>query len=158
MGFTSSQAWKLQIDWLDRNGQTAVTSYWLPLSLTSEQALAAAFTLVSLIQDITTAACTSYKVYQTWRETDAVSPDFGSDVTRLLAVYYRNETKADVYHVPSPRSELLDTAGTLVGIRVNYDDPAIASIVDQFTAAITPTVTPDGQPWPKPYIVGGLAQ
>lgn len=148
---------KIQTVWRDRDGGEAQLQLYLPFSSTREQAVSGAITAISLVQDISNAVCSGYKVIweATIDEPVVAGPD--SDVNRCAWLFYRNE--ANIYEairIPSVKTILVEEQGPFAGVRLVDKDASGGGPLLAMEAVASILETPEGEPFPGELVTAGV--
>jgi hypothetical protein len=142
---------------IDRKGRVAQASWHLPITLTPEEAASRALYILSKALGVSNGLVMRLKLTWQWREEQPQVADPASDVQTRVALYYRNEDGPEAQFIPSPRPDLFEQTGPYAGIRVDVANPDVALVLSAFGDALASTLTPEGDPFPTVYSVGGLA-
>lgn len=142
---------------IDRRGRVAQASWHLPIILTPAEAADRALYIASKALGVSNGLLTRVRLTWQWREEQPQVADPTSDVQTRVALYYRNEDGPEAQFVPSPRPELFEQTGPYAGVRVAASDPDVALLLSAFGDALASSLTPEGDPFPTVYVVGGLA-
>ena len=142
---------------LDREGNRRATSLWFPFSLPIADLQTAMSMFTTRAGAISDAYIAKWDVTYTFEDdgSNTASPD--SDVYRKLALYYRNGLLFDRIWVPSARSEIFELIGPYAGIRVDSARSDVVAVLEGAQTVVEYIVTPEGDPFPTEFVVGGLA-
>jgi len=147
---------KVQMRYLDWNGNEARSTMYVPLSLSEGTLISALNTLLGFLNGITNGVIPDCSVSYTLDFVPPSEASIDSDVGRMLVLFYRNETEIEALYIPSPPNSLFETEGKYAGIRVDPTGPAILPYIEDAPDLFSILSTPEGTPFPTVYVVGGL--
>lgn len=115
---------------------------------------AAAIAFVEKIAPLVDGAIDGFTLAYDYFNPDDTLPD-ATDIQAYLMLFYTNELQnvEERIDIPSPLPSLFETEGDYAGIRLN----ATEEIVTLLNDLVIFTCTPEGDPWPPFFDVGGLA-
>lgn len=149
----------VKVEWLliDRDKRRAQMIMHLPFVLTVAQLA----TFISTMHPLITALvdCTIYRVNYRYQlnETDTTPAVIGSNSRYLLALFYSNPDRFEALYIPSPIQDYLETTGLYAGTRLDTSLSAVQDALADLTSGLALVVTPEGDPHPTTFVVGGLA-
>lgn len=144
---------------VDRKGREAQVSGHLPTTLTADDAFARWDAIVAAMAAISSAVIPASRLVWRYRVLPAPAFPIDADCARRVMFFYRNGGQVSEYfEVPSPAPWLFETSGFYSGIRVDTDNPDVVAAIDLLSASLSQLLTPEGEPWPPNFVVGGLAE
>lgn len=150
-----AQTGQLRINWQDRKGREAQCGLRFPSSTPVAVITAQLIAFATRMQALTGATPTG--AY--WRIVslpEAYTLPVDADISRVAILYYRNGEEVESFVIPAIRDSLLETEGDYAGIRINYADDDVKTVIDELTEVLALALQPDGESWTPVYIVGGL--
>lgn len=109
------------------------------------------------IQGISDSPIVKYELSMRFYDNAAPNAAEGSNAQIHVGLFYRDIETYDVLWLPSPLSEIFVTSGALSGVLVDAAHPAMSDWTDSGSLLLAGLVTPEGNPWPVEYVVGGKA-
>lgn len=147
---------RVSITFLDRGGRKSVLSFLFPASVSPQSAIAWAIDTAPIVQGLSDAVPLSAKYEYRHMLDDIGAASFTSDARRKAFLYYRNGDEIEQISIPSPRSEIFESEGPYAGVRVDASAEAVLSFNAVIRDSPSGFQTPEGEPLPDEYDVGGL--
>ena len=141
----------------DREGNQRATSLWFPFSLPISDLQTAMNLFITRAGAISDAYIRKWDVTYTWEDWEGSTAGADSDVIRRGAIFYRNGETYEALWVPSIRLDLAELGGDFAGIRLDAARPDVAALLVQLQDVVTFICTPEGDPFPTLYVVGGIS-
>lgn len=145
-------------EWEDRDGNTSAQRLYFNHSDARETIEAGAALWLEAVQGVSNATPRRFIMSWQWERVGPNDAEVGSDVYRRLALFYRNNYEMAAIWIPSGREELLETVGTYAGVRVAASVPAVADVLQLMAEVTDYVITPELNPYPNIYVVGGIAK
>lgn len=147
-----------EILWADKDGDTAKFSTRFPISLSLEDAFSSAMAIANAAMAISDAVPIRITLRYRSHDDDAQPAGPGSNVARILCLYYSNDVDTEPVFIPSGDLSLLETTGRFAGIRLDLSNPAVASLADALTTALAGSLDANGGEWGRVLVVGGITR
>ena len=144
--------------WEDREGNIAAQRQYFNHSSALATVEAGAALWYTAVQGVSNATLRRFTLSWQWEREGPNDAEVGSDVYRRLALFYRNNYEMGAIWLPSGRESLLETEGTYAGVRVAASVDAVADALQLMMPVIDFIRTPEGNPFPSEYVVGGIAR
>lgn len=144
--------------YVDRGGRKGKIKLFLPFATEASHALQFGYDMNDAFQPAIQASLIEIKVLYEWRESDIPVADPDSNIHRRLVLFYRNEQGFEAISIPSPKAECFQVDGPYAGIKVDAQMVALEPWVDALALVVGALATPEGEPFPTEYVVGGLAE
>jgi len=74
-----------------------------------------------------------------------------------MALYYSNGEEYEAIYIPSGNPLFLETTGAYAGIRLDSTNAFVADVLSDLSLALGAAITPEDEPFPTTFIVGGIA-
>lgn len=141
----------------DREGNRRNTSLTFPFSLSEAQIHTYMDLWIDRIRGISNAEIRHYIITHTFEEEGESTADIDTDLYSYFALYLSNGSDYDCIWIPGAKRELLETEGQYAGVRLDAARPDVAAILLGLADITAFIVTPEGDPFPSTFVVGGLA-
>lgn len=155
-----SRRWtaKTRLVFRDRDGQEASTHIYLPFAYTLDQIFAFVNAAIPRYLAVSNAIIVRVEVVYEWYYRNLPEAEEGSDSTRTLLLFYRNENGTiDVLSIVSPRNTIYETTGPYAGIRIDKNHPAIVAWQDITVNGLLTFVNQYGELLGPELLTGGIA-
>lgn len=116
----------LNIGYIDRDGNKAQVTQWMPYAASIDDTLAYADNFISNTNAISDALV--YRMEMVWKYTIDVlpMPSVTSDISRGLLILIENDSgELSGIRIPSPKAELFETTGKYAYIRMDKTNSAV---------------------------------
>lgn len=140
---------------IDRDGRKGSTSIRLPFFTSAATALSYCISLGSVIQGMSDAVLKSIDLFYQVSDPDAVTPETGETVDTKVSLFYREGDQYEAITIPAPIGALFETEGDYSEIRVDPLSLAMVAWTSSWISVSGDLKTPEGEPFPQEYVVGG---
>ena len=142
----------------DRGGNTATLTVWVSASLSLSELTAFVNNFASLVTPLTNGVILAVDCYTRHKFEDTPVASVDADVNARIVLYYSNGETYEAIWIPAPKLTLFESTGVYAGIRANRLAPELQPWIVDAAANLSILSTPEGDPFPSLYTVGGFAQ
>lgn len=145
----------LEFTFVDNNGKTARTGFYLPRPATVQDADSATLALAGALSALSSAGLQSARwtfFVDSWTAT-AAEP--GSNCYERGLYIFRENALRGVLSIPSPDPLSFDVEGPYRGLRISRARLDVLGVLAPLEAALAGVVLPDGTSFPSTFVVGG---
>lgn len=141
----------------DREGNRRTTSLTFPFSLPVAQIHTYMDLWIDRVRNISNAGIRHYVITHSYEDEEPPITTGDSSVQDKLTLYYSSDAFYDRIYIPALRRELLETGGLYAGVRLDVSLPEVIAILESMESVVAYIVTPEGEPFPSVFVVGGMA-
>lgn len=145
----------LRFQFADKEGNTSTFHLYVPIALSIAEIISFLDAKYTTLQNMSDASLTSVKVFYFFDFDNPRPAQIGSDVSSFAVLYYSNGDTYEPIYIPSPEASIFEGEGEYQSIRVDATNPAVGAFNAAIQSCPWPLATPEGEPFPVEYMVGG---
>lgn len=154
--FTADTCAYVSIVFRDREGNEASTRLSFPFALSDALISTYMGIWIGNVLPLTNAGISSYTITRAYEDDAFERPTEGTQTLDRLVLFYSNGLILDRIIVPSANMDLMELLGPYAGIRVDAGRADVATLITGMQDVVTFVVTPEADPFPTIFVVGGL--
>lgn len=147
---------KLLFRFVDREGNKASTTMYVAFSLTTPELTSFINLMAARMQAVSNGFLFSVDAYRKLPYVKVGEATVDADINSRALLYYSTSTVYEAFEIPSPKDELFESEGAYAGIRIDAAAEALVPLIGDAVTTLALLCTPEGEPFPTTYEVGGL--
>lgn len=148
---------KVRLYFEDNEANRSIMTLPVRFSISDAAALEFINFAISRIQPLSDAVIVGASLLKVWDDETQAEPASTSDVNKKLMLFYSNGDIFESLSIPSPHDYLFETTGKMANIRADATLAELQPVTTDAPTFFDFLVTPEGDPFPVVFVVGGKA-